>query len=89
MAKLRRSPNPQNPQAPIENIGDEQVSQVTEEIRAPLASASTKPIVLVANKCSLLEPHENIWFVNGKPREVYRVTKWMEAQIAAGLLQKV
>lgn len=48
-----------------------------------------KPLKLLATGWSLLEPHENIWFTAGKPREVYRVTKWMQAQIDAGLLKVV
>lgn len=48
-----------------------------------------KPLKLLATGWSLLEPHENIWFTAGKPREVYHITKWMQAQIDAGLLKRV
>lgn len=51
--------------------------------------AGPKPLKLLATGWSLLEPHENIWFTAGKPREVYRITKWMQAQINAGLLKYV
>lgn len=56
---------------------------------APAAQEAPKPLKLLATGWSLLEPHENIWFTAGKPREVYRVTKWMQAQIDAGLLKEV
>jgi hypothetical protein len=46
-----------------------------------------KPTRVEATKSSLLEPHELIWFHPGKPKEVARITKWMQAQINAGLLK--
>lgn len=48
-----------------------------------------KPTKLLATGWSLLEPHDQIWFIAGKPREVYHITKWMQAQINAGLLKVV
>ena len=55
----------------------------------PEEPTGPKPLKLLATGWSLLEPHENIWFTAGKPREVYRITKWMQAQINAGLLKYV
>lgn len=51
--------------------------------------ATPKPLKLLATGWSLLEPHDQIWFIAGKPREVYHITKWMQAQIDAGLLKVV
>ena len=91
MARLRRSriidAATSTPEE-LESIGIE----ITEE--APVPEVKPTPqestfIRLVANKCNLLEPYENIWFMDGKPREVYRVTKWMQGQINAGLLKQV
>lgn len=72
--------------APIEPQAEAIVDAIVELV-APLPE--TKPLKLLATGWSLLEPHENIWFTAGKPREVYRVTKWMQAQIDAGLLKQV
>jgi hypothetical protein len=47
------------------------------------------PVTLVAVNCDLLEPHLLTWFRNGTPVEVVRITPWMQAQIEAGLMQKV
>ena len=55
--------------------------------QVPPAPVATPP-VLVANGCNLLEPHELIWFYDAKPREVARITKWIQAQIEAGLLKR-
>lgn len=68
-----------------------ETSEETPEVQAPEIPEPTgpKPLKLLATGWSLLEPHENIWFTAGKPREVYRITKWMQAQINAGLLKYV
>lgn len=47
-----------------------------------------EPIKLVAVNCNLIEPHELIRFLDGRPKEVARITKWMQAQIDAGLLKR-
>lgn len=80
MAKLRRSSFSPDSIAPVESIAEEQ--------SVPVETSAPEILKLVANKCNLLEPHENIWFLDGKPREVYRVTKWIQAQIDAGLLKQ-
>lgn len=51
-----------------------------------LAEEST--IVLTAIGCSILEPHQLIWFLEGRPVEVQSISKWMQSQIEAGLLQR-
>jgi hypothetical protein len=61
----------------------------TLETEAVTEPAAPKPIKLLATGWNLLEPHDQIWFVSGKPREVYHLTKWMQAQIGAGLLKVV
>ena len=67
----------------------EESPEVTQEAPEPYEPTGPKPLKLLATGWSLLEPHENIWFTAGKPREVYRITKWMQAQIDAGLLKYV
>lgn len=90
MAKSRRPSFSQDSLPPPEAVGEEQASPVIEEAPEPVSvDSGLKAVKLVANKCNLLEPYENIWFLDGKPREVYRVTKWIQAQIDAGLLKKV
>jgi hypothetical protein len=95
MARMRRLPDfqePQVPSTPVVGEGDRlSVSgqvQVTEASAAPKVEVS-KPLLIEAIKSSLLEPHELIWFHPGKPKEVARITKWMQAQINAGLLRQV
>lgn len=81
MASARKpkiSPPPPQTEAPVEP-----------QVETIIEPADPKPLKLLATGWSLLEPHENIWFTAGKPREVYRVTKWMQAQIDAGLLKVV
>lgn len=80
MAKLRRSTFSPDSPTPVESFAEEQA--------APVEAPAPKILKLVANRCNLLEPYENIWFLDGKPREVYRVTKWIQAQIDAGLLKQ-
>jgi hypothetical protein len=95
MAKSRRPSFPQDFQAPVESIVEAQAAPVespavpVESPAVPVEAPAPKILKLVANKCNLLEPHENVWFFDGKPREVYRVTKWIQAQIDAGLLKQV
>ena len=55
--------------------------------KPPLLKVQT--ITLVAVGCTLLEPYENCWFKENQPREVHRVTRWMQMQIEAGLLKVV
>lgn len=62
-------------------------------LKAKPARPSTKPaeevgIVLTAVGCSILEPHQLIWFLEGRPVEVQSISKWMQSQIEAGLLQR-
>lgn len=73
--KAKYSPTPTTEQAPV--------------VGSPEIAPPPKTIKLLATGWSLLEPHENIWFTAGKPREVYRITKWMQAQVDAGLLKFV
>lgn len=75
-------------EAPVEPQVKATVEPVTPEPVTP-EPTGPKPLKLLATGWSLLEPHENIWFTAGKPREVYRITKWMQAQINAGLLKYV
>ena len=62
---------------------------VEPQVETIIEPADPQPLKLLATGWSLLEPHEQIWFHAGKPREVYRITKWMQAQIDAGLLKVV
>lgn len=64
-----------------------QAPDPTPELQAPVTQPVAKLTRIEAIKSSLLEPHELIWFHPGKPKEVARVTKWMQAQINAGLLK--
>ena len=86
MAAARKPKVSPQTEAPVEPQAEAIVDAIVELV-APLPE--TKPIKLLAPGWSLLEPHEGIWFVSGKPREVYRITKWMQAQIDAGHLQLV
>lgn len=78
--KAKYTPNPATEQT---SVAEAPAPEVLPEPAGP------KPLKLLATGWSLLEPHENIWFTAGKPREVYRITKWMQAQIDAGLLKYV
>jgi hypothetical protein len=80
MARLRRNSFSPDSPAPVESFAEEQA--------VPVEAPAPKILKLVATNCNLLEPYENIWFLDGKPREVYRVTKWIQAQIDAGLLKQ-
>ena len=50
---------------------------------------SPKPTKLVAIDCDLLEPFDLIWFRNGQPKEVVRISPWLQMQIDACLIKVV
>ena len=47
------------------------------------------PPKLVAIGCDLLEPFDQIWFRDGQPKEVVRISPWLQMQIDAGLMKVV
>lgn len=52
---------------------------------------SKKPevITLVARNCDLLDPFTLVWFKDNKPVEVSKISKWVQMQIDAGLIERV
>lgn len=50
---------------------------------------SPQPPRLVALGCDLLEPFDQIWFRDGQPKEVVRISPWLQMQIDAGLMKVV